>query len=271
MKCPFCFAPFNGKKSGLDRWKSIIDTIARWGVSRVTFGGGDPYSHSGFPQLLAHSRAVLGPGAFIQVDTNGLALRKPLELALFASLDLLGLPLDGASRPIHQAMRHHPKHYGHVLWLLEQLSRSSIKLKVNTVLCTINVVTVDSLITLLSRYRIALWSIYEFWPIQGTRSAVFSNEIQPLPHDVFLATAARMSAACDFSTVEIATVQERYGGYFFVDQTGLAYAHPLGNPNEYILIGSIFDSSTRRLWATLAETRSESERIDNRVRSIQRS
>ncbi len=270
MKCPFCFSPFNGKRSDLDRWKAIIDTIAQWGVSNVTFGGGDPYGHAGFCELLAHSRSALGTRAFIQVDTNGLALRKPIELELFANVDLLALPLDGYSKPMHQAMRHSPRHYEHVLWLLVQLSQNTISLKVNTVLCTINIATIDNLLSLLSRYRIAIWSIYEFWEIQGTRSVTFAKRIQSLPHRLFLATASRMKAACDFSSVEIGAVKERFGGYFFVDQTGQAYAHARRNPHKYIPMGSIFNSSTQRLWSKLAETHSESKRIEDRIHSVHR-
>lgn len=246
MNCPFCYCHFDGRKTDFGTWKSIVDHAHDWGVESITFGGGDPFSYPGFPKLLRHTFEKFEKRIFIQVDTNGLSLNREHFPVIVDTVSLLGLPLEGSVPEINQGVRNHSRHFQVVLGLLEVLRGFDINVKINTLVCQKNIRDLDNIGTLIAKFPVKIWSLYEFWPL-GERAFNNRDEYE-IGHDLFLKKAESLRKKHKSIKVEIGSIDERKDAYFFVSQTGRAYAVRSDEPTQYVELGSIFDRCVLAKW-----------------------
>jgi MoaA/NifB/PqqE/SkfB family radical SAM enzyme len=263
MSCPYCYCPFDGEEGDVGLWKKIVDRIVSWGCFSITFGGGDPFLYSEFSELLTHANKRRGLLKFIQVDTNGIGVRAHHYPSIKENVDLLGLPLDGSDNATHGLMRSNLKHFDKVINLLTELSRMSVPIKINTVVSRRNVDDLGDLLELLSHFQIRIWSLYEFWPL-GLYGSVHKEEYA-VPHELFLERAQWIRETCEFAQVEIGSIDKRSRAYFFVSQTGRAYAIKSSNVEEYVELGSVFDDEVIDRWDLQADRSQMLDRVVNRI------
>lgn len=259
MQCPFCYLPFDGEQSVLEDWKKIIDRLSAWNVSSITFGGGDPMRYRDFPKLLSYTADSVASVRFVQLDTNAILLREEHYSLLERSVDLVGLPLDGSNRSIHGAMRRDYRHFDLVMKHLESLA-GRVPIKINTVVSAINVADLPVLMNLLSKYPIERWALYEFWPMEPAMDAAHRHKID---HAEYSRAAQAIREACDFTTVELGSIEDRRPCYFFVSQTGRAYTVDRDDANRYVELGSVFDSDVLDRWVAHGDPK----RVEGRVAS----
>lgn len=246
MVCPYCYCPFDANEAGIDTWKRIIDHIARWGTKSITFGGGDPFLYDDFPELLSYT-AQSGRISIIQVDTNGICLAKGDYPLIKATVDLLGIPLDGSNSEIHRSMRLHASHFDIVHRLLGDLTEAGVSIKINTVVSKKNIDDLENLAEVLSLFQIKIWSLYEFWAL-GPWGLEHAAE-HSLSSEYFLEKAEYIRDKCRFARVEIGSVEDRRRAYFFVSHAGRVYTIDRVDPCKYVELGSIFDEGVLEAWA----------------------
>jgi MoaA/NifB/PqqE/SkfB family radical SAM enzyme len=245
MTCAYCYCPFSGIEVDRHVCRRIIDRLADWRVESVTFGGGDPLMYGDdFVELLTYTRMRI-PGVFLQVDTNGIGVTRPLIEALAGNVDLIGLPLDGPNAEIHRQMRGSPSHFDLVSDLARTVSKMS-RLKINTVVGRPNVDHLIELGTLLREMAIHRWSLYEFWPLgsSGTSNAA-RYTLSPKEFNGAIEDLMRHHRDLPF---EIGSVDARWHSYFFVSHTGDTYTVDRANRSEYRLLGSILDDEVLTRW-----------------------
>jgi len=262
MDCPFCYCPFDGTRSNLATWRRVVDRLNELGVKAITFGGGDPFIYDDFRELLTYVRNNLKGIGFVQVDTNGLRLREEDYELLSRTIDLLGLPLDGASELIHARMRARSGHFTSVLAGIRSARKAGVPVKINTVVSRMNQADIAGMIDLLRGEGIARWSLYEFWPLDQSRSA--TAEGHSIQHEEFLRTVEQVVSTCDFTIVEVGTIDSRAGAYFFVSDAGRAYALLGGGRTMYVELGSVFDADILVRWGPHALPRQVAARVLSR-------
>lgn len=267
MSCPFCYSPFDGKESGCELWKRIIDRILSWEPRAITFSGGDPLNYDAFRTLLKFLRRDRGFASFVQVDTNGLGVKREDIDLLAHTVDLVGLPIDGDTASVHDSLRSYEGHFAVVLKLLDLLRIAHVPVKINTVVTAKNLKDLHRIADLLSRYSVAVWSMYEFWPI-GPSSASRNFYAYEVSHPEFLNVCQDIATQCDFTDVEIGTVDSRKGSYFFTSHTGRVFTVERKSPERYFEVGSIFDPRVLSRWAKQADTRQVAERAKQRMDTV---
>jgi MoaA/NifB/PqqE/SkfB family radical SAM enzyme len=246
MACPYCYCPFQTKPVTLTQCLSIVDRCVEIGAKIITFGGGDPFLFDGFPDLLKHAAQK---NIHIHVDTNGLKLAAKHYALLCDTTQLLGLPLDGPTAQIHGLMRATPDHHFHiVLKHLREISRSSLRIKVNTMVSSLNKQHMDELGLMLASYQLDIWSLYQFWPFTGITKL---NDRHLLPTTEFEQLLVELRMREHSFRLEAGPIEERRGTYFFVAHTGLVYVDEPGDSGEYRFLGSVFDDSTVDTWLQL--------------------
>jgi MoaA/NifB/PqqE/SkfB family radical SAM enzyme len=219
--------------------------------------------YSDFPELLIFSKRDM-VFSFIQVDTNGLCLRKPHYQSLLRGCDLLGVPLDGGTREMNDRLRGREGHFMIVLGLLEDLGQLHLPLKVNTVVCRENIRDLLNLEIILGKYPIKLWSLYEFWGIGPAADHVARFSI---PTADFLDAVQAIAARARSLNVEIGAVSERRQSYFFVSHSGRAYTVDRTDSSKYFSLGSVFDADILEKWQTNVEATAD-PRLARRVASV---
>lgn len=95
----------------------IIDRIKEVGAKRVVFTGGDPLKRKDLARLLRHARSI---GLEVALSTTGDELTREFLRVCAPSIDLISLPLDGASEEVN-ARTKKPGHFGAILQALEWL------------------------------------------------------------------------------------------------------------------------------------------------------
>jgi MoaA/NifB/PqqE/SkfB family radical SAM enzyme len=242
MKCDFCYNYFDGKSFDLDLCLKVIDRCIDLGAKVFSIGGGDPFNHKEIWIILEYLKSK---DLIVQIDTNGLALNKNDLIHLDHLIDLISLPLDGSNKEIHTTMRNNSLHFDKVIGLLDFISHNNFnyKTKINTIITKVNMKDLPYIGRLLLDYKIDIWSVYEFWPLDKAKSAfqkyyleedeinnVF-DELEKLPYS-------------NHMYLELNKCQNRYQTYFFTTTQGMVYVNNSENLNEYKLLGNIFDRET---------------------------
>jgi MoaA/NifB/PqqE/SkfB family radical SAM enzyme len=147
QECPYCWGP-----RGFDRpvdtptALAIVRKIADLGARRVVFTGGDPLLRADIGALIREAKAV---GLEVALSTTGDELTREFLLELGSSIDLISLPLDGAS----EAVSRRTKKKGHFRAILRDLDLlagfPSIDVKIATPVTRRNLTDVPSIVRLL--------------------------------------------------------------------------------------------------------------------------
>ncbi len=262
--------PFDRKESRFELWKKIVEMAYLWKIESITFGGGDPYVYPRFPDLLRYTYDQFSGKIFIQVDTNGMRMNKSHYRLLSETNSLLGLPLDGSTEEINEMIRSNPYIHRNTLRHLESLKEHKVNTKINTLVCNHNISDITNIAKILTRYDVSVWSLYEFWPIEGV--ADINRKQFELSHDEYLNLVESVSPLSLYSDFEIewGSVDERKNGYFFVTETGKVYTIHKSNRFQYQYVGNISDDDILSSWNMLVDKpTAQKKRVQQRLNSIQ--
>lgn len=242
MDCDFCYNYFDGAEFQPELCLRVIDRCLKLGARVFTIGGAEPFIHKEIWTILEYLRSR---HVFIHVDTNGLCLNKAKLQRLNPLVDLLALPLDGSNRHVHEAVRKHPSHFNMIKELLEELSSGnySYRVKVNTLAVRSNLNDLENIGSFLEQYKVHIWSIYEFWPLQRAEKVLEKYRPEEGLIDRVFAELKRQQFI-NHMHLELHRYIRRYQTYFFITPQGKIYIHDFDNPMKYKILGDIFDQST---------------------------
>ena len=257
MGCPYCYIPFDGKRSDFDMLTTTLHRCKELGVKVITFGGGDPFLHEYFRDALRLAAEL----AFeVHVDTNGISLCKDDFSLLSSTTSLLGLPLDGSNCEVHMKLRGSSTHYEKVLKHLKDLVGFKIRVKINTVASRRNLYDLKNMPKLLGQFRIHIWSLYQYMPLAGGKRV---EDEFTITDSEFHALVDELNALTLPFHFEPSAGASRNHSYFFVSPSGSAYTHDPSNSKNYLHIGNIND---RQCIQRFQEINQESVRSEARHR-----
>ena len=149
QECPYCWGP-----QGFDRpvdtatAGAIVRRVAELGIRRIVFTGGDPLKRPDIGRLLVLAREA---GLEVALSTTGDELSRPFLEEVGEAIDLISLPLDGASEET-SARTKKPGHFGAVLGDLDLLADfPAIDVKVATPVTRHNLAEVPAIVRLLGK------------------------------------------------------------------------------------------------------------------------
>jgi MoaA/NifB/PqqE/SkfB family radical SAM enzyme len=169
--CPYCWGP-RRFRIPIDRETAqrIIAHIHKLGVRRIVFTGGDPLQR---PDALDLVRYAKETGLETALSTTGDLITPEILKGLSPFLDLISLPLDGATEEISSKT----KHAGHFTAIMQSLnwlrSYPSIDVKVCTPVTRRNLSDIPTIAQLVEDYS------------QTTQARVFYNVFQAFPRAMF--------------------------------------------------------------------------------------
>jgi len=132
-QCKFCFGQYNFLEqwpddSNIDRLLSILCEI---GVEKVTFEGGEPFTHPDLFNLVEKAKNL---GLTTSIISNGSFITKEIVERFSPMLDWFGLSIDSASESVEQQLgRGFGNHVAHIEKVAEWSHSSGIKIKINIV------------------------------------------------------------------------------------------------------------------------------------------
>lgn len=164
QECPYCWGPQDIEQPVRTRRAlQIIDRIKQVGARRIVFTGGDPLKRKDIGRLLRHARAI---GLEVALSTTGDELTQAFLRRHAAAIDLISLPLDGASEEVN-ARTKKPGHFDAILRALDWLRAfPQVDVKLCTPVTRHNLEDVPNIARLAEQYA------------ESTQARVFYNIFQ---------------------------------------------------------------------------------------------
>jgi organic radical activating enzyme len=169
--CPYCWGPRRFRKPiDTKAAQQIIDRIQRLGARRIVFTGGDPLQREDTPALIRYAQGI---GLETALSTTGDFLTPAILAEVATTLDLISLPLDGATEEVNTRTKHRG-HFAAVMQALEWLrDYPAIDVKVCTPVTRHNLHDVVNIADLVEAYA------------HTTSARVFYNVFQAFPRAMF--------------------------------------------------------------------------------------
>lgn len=163
LRCRYCYGQFSERPPWLPlaEWEVIARSLARAGVQRLNFSGGEPTLH---PDMLAIARATRRVGLHASIVTNGKMLSDDLlsEMAVVAlSIDA---PDDATNARIGRIDRG-GSYVEHIASTAARVHAVGAGLKINTVVTRLNLDA--NLTTLCRRLRPDKLKLLQFVSVEG--------------------------------------------------------------------------------------------------------
>ncbi len=184
--CPYCWGP-QGLETPVSSATAgrILRRIAAHGIPRVVFTGGDPALRPDLPALVRLAKQL---GLEVALSTSGDALTPSLLRVVAPSLDLVSLPLDGASESVSRRTKN-PGHRQAVWTALDRLTRyPSVDLKVATAVTRHNLADLPRMVAQVERFarrapNRVFYNVFQAFPRAMVERDWASLLITPLEFD----------------------------------------------------------------------------------------
>lgn len=165
--CLFCYRDKISKDLDFDNQKIIIDKIALSGIRKLTFAGGEPLLIPEIKTLINYAKSK---GLMVSLTTNAILLKGEMLDFCLENLDWLTLSLDGSNDSIQNEMTRNTGHFIHVLEVLDyakHLKQRQCKIKVNTVVSSINQDCILKIADIIVNNAVNRWKLFQFVPLRG--------------------------------------------------------------------------------------------------------
>lgn len=262
LRCAWCWGPEHSRRGTVesDEWEDVLKVLAERGTRQLILSGGEPTKSASFRRVVkAARRASLS----ITLSTNGIQLADFRDV--LGDLDDIGIPLDGSTPDVNDAMRRGSKRFegwekalGAMRLVQDAVRRgdSHARLTARVVVARPNLRDVPNIPRAmadagvdLARVRIKLYQVEPFGPHYGTTN--FERD-WAVTNDEACECATATRARAPEAHVELQLYSGTVGRYFLVDPDGWATGtdEEDGTPIE-VRYGNIVDD----LDATLAAYR----------------
>lgn len=175
MRCGFCFATFQDispehlpighlSKEGA---KSVVVNLANTGFKKINFAGGEPTLCPWLPDLIEIAK---GSGMTTSIVTNSSMITETYLDKLYRNLDWIGLSIDtldgDTQKRMGRAVRGtHPMTEGKYLQRVNAIKRRGLRLKINTVVTSMN--WGEDLSRFIRLVKPKRWKIFQVLPVIG--------------------------------------------------------------------------------------------------------
>lgn len=178
MRCKFCFATFQDVKQQIlpkghlpkEQAINVVEQIANFGFSKITFAGGEPTLCPWLPELIRRAKSL---GLTTMIVTNGTRLNNDYLSSIADYIDWIALSVDSLNPEVNSQSGRAIKgkrviDQNSYLELTSRIKSHNIKLKINTVVHSMNYnEDMNEFISLVTPIR---WKVLQVLPIDGQNS-----------------------------------------------------------------------------------------------------
>jgi radical SAM protein len=216
-----------------DEGKDLIDQIAAMKVPVFVLTGGDPLKRPDLFTLIEYCGRA-GVRVSLTPSATPLLTREVVFRLKQAGLARLAVSLDGATAETHDAFRGMQGSYARTLDAIGWANEAGLPCQINTTFSRRNIGEIDSLVALMERLRITLWSVFFLVPTgRGKLHDLLSA-------DEFEQVFARLHALSKTAGFDIKTTEaQHYRRYLLQQQvagrrSGVAGGAPAERPADMI-------------------------------------
>src|SRR4051812_35319957 len=167
LACVHCRASAQPNRDPLElsteEGKDLIDQIAALKVPVFVLTGGDPIKRPDLFELIGHARSV-GVRVSLTPSATPLLTREIVERLKEAGLARLAVSMDGASAATHDAFRGMSGSFARTLDAVRWANEVGLPVQINTTFSRRNINEIDSIVALMEKLKITLWSVFFLVP-----------------------------------------------------------------------------------------------------------
>ncbi|GHU72374.1 hypothetical protein FACS189450_10040 [Spirochaetia bacterium] len=164
MDCAFCFRNRDRKDLDLSSAFKVIDKLYSMGVKKLTFAGGEPLLIDFLPELLKKTQQYKMQAS---ITTNGILLEEQWY-KIVPYCDWITFSLDATTSELQALQGRDALHFERVLRLIEKISKTAVKIKINTLITKKNCGNIIELAALIKTLPIKRWKVIRFYPVRGS-------------------------------------------------------------------------------------------------------
>lgn len=189
-----------------ERWLSLIDELAAYGVTNVAFSGGEPLAHPELRRLVERARAG---GMSVQIATNGTLVTPAVARWLREQAADVQVSLDGSCPAIHEAMRLGSDAFARTVAGIKALVDAGLAVTVGTVVTRLNLADIPAIMRLCAELGAAAFRPIPFVPAgRGGHSAALDTTPREMLELTRMVSAARAGAALTITSMEFEEILE---------------------------------------------------------------
>ena len=189
QECPYCWGPQEVEAVDTATALAIVGRVAATGARRIVFTGGDPMKREDLGGLIHRARRA---GLEVALSTTGDLLTAAFLAEHATEIDLVSLPLDGASEEVSRRTKKEGHHAAIMVALDLLAAHPGIDVKVATPVTRHNLGDVPNIVRLLGRRAAAM------------PNRLFYNVFQAFPRsmDEGVAWGELLVTAAEFAALE---------------------------------------------------------------------
>jgi MoaA/NifB/PqqE/SkfB family radical SAM enzyme len=155
FRCDYCDVPANaGAEMSTDEFRAAISELARAGMGRAAFGGGEALLRPDAVDLIEHAKAE---GCLTSLNSNGWTTEGKLD-RLAGCLDMLVVSLDGPEG-VHDVVRRKRGSYSRVIRVIQEARRREIAVATISVIGPWNEDRIGEILALASTH--GFWAYFQ--------------------------------------------------------------------------------------------------------------
>lgn len=178
--CAFCYRNTDRPEMDLESNELILKKLIDFGVSKISFVGGEPLMYEGILELLRWGRRYAKGRTVFSLTTNArlltemkdgsIKVREKQLTELMEQLDWITFSLDAPDRESQAQMGRNIYHFDRVIAMLEYMKEREFqkKIKINSVMTRVNIDRIQELYDILNFYCVNRWKIFRFLPSRGS-------------------------------------------------------------------------------------------------------
>jgi radical SAM protein len=156
--------------------KKLIDQISAMQVPVFVLTGGDPIKRPDLLELIRYSKTV-GVRVSLTPSATPLLTRDIIFSLKEAGLARLAVSMDGASAETHDAFRGMTGSFARTMDAIRWANEAGLPAQINTTFSRRNIAEIDSIVQLMERLKISLWSVFFLVPTgRGKLDDLLSGE-----------------------------------------------------------------------------------------------
>lgn len=235
-RCKFCYAGFeeqrNEPKISLNSGLKIIQDLAKQGVEKINFVGGEPMLHPHLDEWIKESKRV---GLTTSIVSNGTKMSRKWLESMRPYLDWLGLSVDASNDQMHAIMgRANATEFkngvsGHLeraLDIAEMANELGYGIKLNTVVTSAN--AHDDMTEIVKKINPTRWKIFQVLKIEGENDGrVEALLVSESEFDRYIGRHVKSLASTSIQVVP-ENNDAMLGTYAMIDALGRVYTNKNG-------------------------------------------
>lgn len=215
LACVHCRASAQPGRNPLelstDEGKHLIDQIEAMEVPVFVLTGGDPIKRPDLFELISHARAV-GVRVSLTPSATPLLTKEIVVKLKEAGLARLAVSMDGASAKTHDAYRGMSGSFARTLEAVRWANEISLPVQINTTFSRTNINEIDSIVALMEKLKITLWSVFFLVPTgRGKLNDLLSAE-------EFESVFAKVYSLSKTASFDIKTTEAQHYRRFLLQQ-----------------------------------------------------